>query len=185
MAMNFLGIKFVGGKWIIWGFVVLLAFVTFILLYAVLELAVPEKPYGPMFGYIAIPTFIGAFFVFWKVYDVEINSLSEQQRQTWVFESRRDYRLLPSERRRLVKHGIVNGIFVYVMAILLLMVVVIVFLSVSQENLSQELDGISLATVAWPVLVTAFFAPQLIWKWARNLESLHFTREDRHQDSPE
>lgn len=185
MAMNFLGIKFVGGKWIFWGSILVGAFFTFTLLYALLVVAFPGQPYGPVFGFIAIPTFMASFFAFWKVYDIEISSLSEQQREAWVLESRRDYRLLPSPRRRRVKFGILTGIFIYLVAIVLLMLVIIVLLSVGQENISPEAGNQDLVTLAWPVMVTAFFAPHLIWKWARNLESLHYSKENPPQPPPE
>ena len=134
--------------------------------------------------YISILTFIAAFFAFWKAYDVAIDSLSEHQRQEWVLESRKDYRLLPTKRRGPVKFGVLIGIALYVVTIVLLMLVVIVFLSVSQEDISRQIDGLSLSAIAWPVLVTAFFAPNLIWRWARNLESLRFTKENV-PDNPE
>ena len=177
-------VKFVGRKWIWAGNVLVVAFFFFALLYVVLKTLSPEESYGDLFGFIALPTFIGAFFAFWKVHDVEIDSLSGHQRQEWVLESRKDYRLLPTERRRRVKKEVLNGIFLYAMAIMLLMGVVLIFLSVVQEDIDRQIDGLSLTAIAWPVLVTAFFAPNLIWRWARNLESLRFTKENV-PDTPE
>ena len=177
-------VKFAGRKWIWWGSLLLGAFVLFAILHALLGEFLPEESYGDLFGFIAIPIFIGAFFAFWKVHDAEIDSLSEHQRQEWVRESREDYRLLPPESRRKVKKEVLTGIFLYMATIILLILVVSIFLSVYQDDFAQQMGGLSLSAIALPVLVTAFFAPNLIWRWARNLESLRFTKENV-PDNPE
>ena len=177
-------IKFVGRKWIWWGRLLLGAFSIFVALYAAFETLLPEEPYGDLFGFITLPTFILAFFAFWQAYDAEIDSLSEHQRLVWVRESQKDYRLLPIERRWKVKKEVLNGIFLYVITIGLLMLVVLIFLSVIQGDIDRQIENLSITAIAWPVLVTAFFAPNLIWRWARNLESLSFTKENV-LDTPE
>ena len=179
-----MNVKFVGRKWIWAGILLVGALLVFVALYAAFETLLPEESYGDLFGFITLPTFILAFFAFWKVHDAEIDSLSEHQRLEWVRESRKDYRLLPPERRRQVKKDVLNGIFLYMLTIMLLMGVVLIFLSVGQEDIDRQIDSLSITAIVWPVLVSAFIAPNLIWRWARNLESLSFTKENV-PDTPE